>query len=610
MASRYRFVALLAILVLAAALRFAGLSAGLRHTPFIDEQFFVMNVEGMLDRGDLDHRFHMYPGFFFYLLAPVLAMMDRPFGADAYLVARGVVAGLGVATVALVYVLGARLGSPRAGLIGAVVLAVSPVAVYVAHEVRPDVALGFFAMTGLLLIARVDGRYKGDALSGIAVGMATAIKFTGVTLALPYVVRRWPFAEKRWRGMLLAGAVSIVAYGVLSPYSFLHFDDFVEGVLLQKSYHDEIRGRGPRDFGDVASVYVTHVLPRSLGLPALLAAVVGLWVRRKDWRDVLPLAVLPLALIAVLSTAQIHRSRYFLAALGAMAVLAGIGLEAAWKRSRVLGVALLLIAVGVPLNTTIRDVAAFRRPSTLDRVLDWTSANIAAGRRIATTHAQIGLDRTRYEIVPMADWSPAGRRAAGYADVVIAVVADRREPLPGFSRRFSADPTHPLEGPAMEVLVRDTDVASTTLVDLRNARLRASEGGDRLGLVVDGDLGTRWETKETQRAGMWVEVGLETPRLIDRVELAMGGRPNQWGRHVEIEISEDGREWVRVETTPGRAMVPDQVQGEGGRTQVLLLTTPQAAVALRVILVDSGQPRWGFAEMALHARAEVPARPE
>lgn len=609
MASRLRFAALLAILVLAASLRFAGLASGLRHTPFIDEQFFVMNVEGMLERGDLDHRFHMYPGFFFYLLTPALAVMDRPFGADAYLAARSVVAALGVATVALVYVLGARLGSPRAGLIGALVLAVSPVAVFVAHEVRPDVALGLFAMIGLLLIARVDGRFRGDVLGGIAVGMATAIKFTGVALALPYLARRWPFKENRWRGMLLAGAVSIAAYGVLSPYSFLHFGDFLEGVLLQKSYRDEIRGRGPQDFGDVGLVYVTHVLPRSLGLPALLAAIAGLWVRRRDWRDVAPLALLPVALIALLSTAQIQRSRYFLAALGAMAVLAGFGVDAAWRRSRALGIVLVLIVVAVPLNTTVRDVAAFQRPSTLDRVLDWSIANIAEGRRMATTHPQIGLDRARFEVVSMDGWGPSGRRAAGFADVVIAAVAADREPLPGFSRRFVAHPAHPLEGPPMEVLVREEDSTATVPVDLRHARLRASEGEERLTSIVDGDLGTRWETRETQQAGMWVEVGLETPQLIDRVELAMGGRPNQWGRHLAVEISEDGREWARVETNPGRAMVPDQVAGEGGRAQVLLLTEARVASALRLVLVDSGQPRWGFAEIAIHARTNNPRQP-
>lgn len=78
---------LLAILAAAAALRFSGISFGLRHTPFIDEQFFV-NVEGMLDRGDLDHRFHMYPGFFFYILTPVLALAPRPFGPEAYLLPK------------------------------------------------------------------------------------------------------------------------------------------------------------------------------------------------------------------------------------------------------------------------------------------------------------------------------------------------------------------------------------------------------------------------------------------------------------------------------------------------------------------------------------------
>src|SRR6188768_3486084 len=171
MASRSRFAVLTAILAVAAILRFTGLDAGLRHTPFIDEQFFVVSVEGMLERGDLDHGFHMYPGFFFTLLAPVLSFVPRPFGADAYLVARHVVAAFGVATVALVYLLGTRLGTVRSGLVGAAILAVSPVAVSVAHEVRPDVVLGFFAMLALLSLPRINGHWKGDALGGLTVGM-------------------------------------------------------------------------------------------------------------------------------------------------------------------------------------------------------------------------------------------------------------------------------------------------------------------------------------------------------------------------------------------------------------------------------------------------------
>ena len=601
MSSRLRFALLAAILTLAAALRFAGLSAGLRHTTFIDEQFFVVNVEGMLDRGDLDHRYHEYPGFFFYLLTPALALVKRPFGAEAYVVARQVVAAFGVATVGLVYVLGARIAGARAGLIGAAVLAVSPVGVAVAHEVRPDVALGFFAMVALLIFERIDGGWKRDVLSGLGVGMATAIKFTGVTLAVPYVVARLTIPERRARGMLVAGAFSLVAYALLSPYSFLHFNDFMAGIQSQKDYHDLVPESGVQGYWTMAFVYLGSVLPLGLGTPAFLAALGGLWVGRRDWKKLLPLAALPLGLIAVLSTAQIHRTRFLLPAMGAMAVLAAIGVDAVWKRSRLAGAAACLVIIGEPLVGTTQSVAAFLRPNTMDRVLDWTAENLPEGSRIASAFPRLGFGVGRFEVVSVEDWATLGPRIAAHADVVIALAAENSEPLPGFVRRFVALPAHPLEGPPIEILSRVAPEIVTTPVDLRHARIDASEDSAHAPLIADGDLETRWETRETQRPGMWVSVDFLAPRTIERVELALGKRPNQWGRSVGVEVSQNGRDWTRVKTTPGRAMVPDQVAGDRGYVQVLLLVTPTLASAVRIVVVEMGEPRWGIAEIEIHA---------
>src|SRR4029450_12830788 len=102
-------LALVAILALAAVLRFGGLAQGLRHEPHVDERYFVENVGWMLAEPDLDHRFDEYPGLFFYLLAPVLAGFGPPrFGPAAYLAARGVVATFGVLSGGAVDRLGAR----------------------------------------------------------------------------------------------------------------------------------------------------------------------------------------------------------------------------------------------------------------------------------------------------------------------------------------------------------------------------------------------------------------------------------------------------------------------------------------------------------------------
>ena len=141
-----RRAALLATLLLAAALRFAGLGWGLRQPPHPDEAVFLDNVALMIRSGDLDHRYYQYPGLFFYMLYPLVFLLPHdPPGPSTYLAARTLVAAFGVAACALVDTLGRKAAGPRAGLLAALLLAVSPVAVETAHMVRPAVVLQAFA---------------------------------------------------------------------------------------------------------------------------------------------------------------------------------------------------------------------------------------------------------------------------------------------------------------------------------------------------------------------------------------------------------------------------------------------------------------------------------
>src|SRR5262245_52412322 len=176
----------------------------------------------MLGRGDLDHAYYEYPGLTFYLLAPVLGLL-RLHGPGAYLAARAIVAVFSVLNVALSYRLGSALKGPAAGLAAAALMAVSPAEVRVAHMVRPDVILETLSLLALLSFLRLGERARDDVLAGAAIGAAVAVKFTGVLLLPSYLVQRWLTPPRGWHQPLLAGLASVLSFGLLSPYSFLHF---------------------------------------------------------------------------------------------------------------------------------------------------------------------------------------------------------------------------------------------------------------------------------------------------------------------------------------------------------------------------------------------------
>src|SRR5207244_4462193 len=251
-----RRAALLATLLLAAALRFAGLGWGLRQPPHPDEAVFLDNVALMIRSGDLDHRYYQYPGLFFYMLYPLVRLLPHdPPGPAAYLAARALVAAFGVASCALAARLAREVASPRAGLLAALLLAVSPVAVETAHMVRPDVVLQALCLAVLIALVRA-----------------------GVALA---------------------------AFVLASPYAVLHMADFVAGVRAQVGYHYQERGLSPVSYPRMLLFYL-EVWPKALGWPAVLLVLAALPSAFRAWRIWIPFLFLPATATAVLATSDVR----------------------------------------------------------------------------------------------------------------------------------------------------------------------------------------------------------------------------------------------------------------------------------------------------------------
>jgi 4-amino-4-deoxy-L-arabinose transferase-like glycosyltransferase len=605
MNSAHARVLLVSILLLAAGLRFAGLGWGLRHLPDLDERWFVENVARMLNTRDLDHRFYEYPGLFFYLIAPVVAFLHpSDLGPSAYLGARAVVALFGVASVGLTYLLGTRLAGWPAGLAAALLVAVSPVEVFTSHQVRPDVALEAFVLLAFLAFLRLGPHARADLLAGAAIGLATAVKFTGVFLAPSYLAYRLTTPGFRVSRVALAAGASLVAFAVCSPFTILHFTDALQGAHTQVSHHYAVRERGEESYVAMAWTYGLGLM-KAFGPVALLLVAAGALLAARDWRRWLGLLIYPLVVIAVLSTAEIHFDRHLVPALGVLSVLAGRAIASLAKRSTVAAACATVAAAALPLATSIDYVRGVSQPGTRDAVVDWVGQNLASGARVVTTVGELGLDRRRYEVVQIPRLDERSRPLALHADAVITGPGDSESLVRQLATLYAADPPNPHAGPRLVVSAAPA-ADRPAYEEVRPALpwLSASQGKESLSALVDGDRETAWTTPAPQVPGAWIQIDLPEPRTIGSVQLLLRGRGRNYGKNLHVFVTVDRKEWSRVKVMQGRPPVAAQLPSPEGRAQELIFA-PRRVRALRIEQVGRRERAWGVAELRLFARADA-----
>jgi hypothetical protein len=592
-----REVAALALIVLlAAALRFSGLDWGLRHPPFSDERSFVEATAGMLARGDFDHRFYEYPGLFLYMVRPLVGALppEARTGPAAYLAARRLVAAFGVASVALVFVLGRRLAGGRVGLVAALVLAVSPVDVATAHMIRPDVVMGAFVLLALVSFDRLEPR-SGDALAGVSLGLAASVKFTGLLLVPSYLLRRALVPGRRLRGLLQAGLASALVATLATPYALLRPAEFTRGARYQVMAH--YRGQAAPAWDDNLAYYL-QTAERALGPAGALLALGGLVLAWRNWRRWAPSLLFLLGLVATMSTAGLRFPRFLVPASGVLALVVALALEALARRSRLLAAAATLVAVLPPLGAAAHYARKSAQPSPRDAALDWIGAHVPPGARILDLCRDLsfGLDARRYEVL---EARPKAARVGWLAAEMDLVVAypDAAARLADFETalRVRADRG---EAPFHLLVPRPERRRRPVALPLDAARVRVSSGAERLAALLDGDDATVWTAApRAAPSGHWIEVRFAQPQRLARVELCLGVPPHPCDGDLGVLMSLDGARW---ETAAALATRPAPAAQLGRRSQALVMATP-AVRALRITCPDHGRQAWEVAGLSLAA---------
>ena len=331
----------------------------------------------------------------------VLYELDKtPF----FLAGRLVNVLFGSATIALVYVVGKRIGGTIAAVSAALWLTASTAHISRSQMIEVDVPLAFFTLLALWLMIRAveGGTIRDFVFAGIAVGLAASTKYTGALLAPAIVVAYWFASVRRTAGTpkltlrapAFALAAMVLAFAATSPYVFLDFSTFLDHLSLERE-HMRIGHFGGAD-SPAWLFYLKQLTGQLLGWPLTLISLGGLVyfaaIRRK-WAILFFLLIVPY--LIRISTWEMRVSRYLMPVLPLLLLTAAAALATLARNSRVMRlptrtqiplVAGAVALLAIPLLTQFPGhlQRALPDPQTLATI--WVNSNVPSGSFIVSEH--------------------------------------------------------------------------------------------------------------------------------------------------------------------------------------------------------------------------------
>lgn len=287
---------LLLLMAISFALRVANSVPGLDQRRFWDERYSVTNVTTVMATGSLRPENAFYLGLNHLpqvVVLRTLEVVQSVVGADwvpverkpgirvsrqARLVFRIIQSIYGTLSIWLLFLIGRRLFSPEVGLLAALFLSVMPLHIRMSSFFKPDILVLMLTLLAFYwtIQALQTPSLKRYLLVGLAVGLATSGKYTGIPAAIPLTVGALaggPGLRQRVGWLVSAGLTSVVTFVLLNPHL-----DLVLEYLPKISHAIQMRAaRGDTTRADVPLYVLRMIVAKDIhGLILGVAALLGL----------------------------------------------------------------------------------------------------------------------------------------------------------------------------------------------------------------------------------------------------------------------------------------------------------------------------------------------
>lgn len=438
--------ALGAIVALALALRLFHIGFGLPAINDPDELMFELGAVHMLRTGTLNPGWFGHPATTtMYLLAlcniavygtgralgwfhSQREFVDAVFVSPSLLILPGriAMAAFGAASVWLTGRLATALFDRRAGLVAALILAVSPVAVHWSQIIRSDVMATTFMLACLLATLRHarGGGWRDLIVAAVWLGTAIATKWPFAVGGVAMIaVIGWQLADGSSRvrdaAVRLAAfiATMLCALLVISPYLVIARDTVARN--LQGEAQTRHLGATGGTLAENLAWYLQGPMVDALGVAGIALAAAGVVFAARRPQAAAMIVPVTITFALLIGSQHIVWERWIIPLLPLVAMLAGAALAeasrklergTAWRGALACTIAAGLIAL--PLGVTAFREAQARANDTRQIASAWAAVNIPAGSTVFIEHFGFDLYSQPWRVLfPMGEAGCVDARA-------------------------------------------------------------------------------------------------------------------------------------------------------------------------------------------------------
>ncbi len=426
------------------------------HSYHPDEALHFLAAQ-MLASGQMIAKHFMYGGTLYYTLLNTYVFFAGHLGealggfnrlANAILVGRYFQVGIALLTILVVYECGRAYFGKTTGALAALILAIAPLHIVFAQQVRPDEMSALFPVLVILICSKLLSgakrhRYRYYVYGGIAIGVATALRFPLIVLFLAPVTahllvsmtghtKSEVFGALRNPRLAVMGLSTVFGYLLASPHTLFYPQWFVEGLKIQWHYQSTPFADAV-DSGAGVYQYGWLMLRQALGYPFYFLAVSGvvLAVVRRSRADLVILAAgVPYFLLVTFASWVVVR--YTLPLLPLLAVLAAsaiVRFAEMVSRYRFLIHSLFGVALACTLMADYAFLKVEAGKNVRDVATEWIEQNARHGSSVLIVKAYPDDDFNNPVIPKNYDQVTATFYSGGDIPVVVASRSQWQAPL-------------------------------------------------------------------------------------------------------------------------------------------------------------------------------------